>query len=127
MASKREIEKELIACQTKIEFLEKQLEITQEDKETLNAQILKLQDAMMSVKAPEAYQDMRFKEFEDNQDPVSKELKEKARIVQDLTTQYINECENPLFTSKQDLEDLITSGLIKDIPTTPSLHGNDES
>ena len=127
MASKRDVERELDVSQVKIEMLEKQLAAAQDDKEVLNAQILKLQDAVLSVRTPDAYQDMKFKELESEREPISAEKRERNRIYKEVTEMYLNECENPLFKSAEDLDDMITAGLIRDAPELQSTHGNDES
>ncbi len=127
MASKRDVERELDVSQVKIEMLEKQLAAAQDDKEVLNAQILKLQDAVLSVRTPDAYQDMKFKELESEREPISAEKRERNRIYKEVTEMYLNECENHLFKSEEDLDDMITAGLIRDAPELQSTHGNDES
>jgi len=127
MASKAEMDREITFCKARIESLEDQLKASQADKETLLKQIDKLQDSLISVKAPDAYRDQQL-EREGPPTPISQERIDKNKITQEFTTEYLNNMEKPLFRDGYDLDDLITTGLVRDHnPVPPSLHGNDES
>ena len=59
---------------------------------------------------------------------MSEERQKKNRITKEFTERYLNDLEKPMFQSGEDLDDLITTGLIRYTDTTPkSIHGNDES
>lgn len=127
MGAKADLERELAFCRGRIEALETQLIAAQSEKAVLFQQIDKLQDSLISVRAPEAYRDQQL-EREGPPPGPSPETIEKNRIHQEVTTKYLNDMEGPLFRDGYELDDLITSGIIRDHSTVPaSLHGNDES
>jgi len=127
MGAKAELERELIFCKARIESLEEQLKASQSDKDGLFKQINKLQDSLISIQAPSAYMDQQL-EREGIRPGPSAELLERNKITQEFTTSYMNSMEGPLFRSGDDLDDLITTGIVRDhSPIPDSLHGNDES
>jgi hypothetical protein len=124
---KKETERELVFCQARIEALEEQLKGALAEKAGLFQQIEKLQDSLISIRAPEAYQDQQLAK-EEPRAPMSDELQKRNRIMAETTEKYMAAIEEPLFRSADDLDDLLRTGLIRDTDTTPpSLHGNDES
>ena len=124
---KKDIERELIFAQARIEALEEQVRTVQADKAGLTEQVTKLQDSLISVKAPEAYRDQQLEREDDGRPPVSAETLERNRITQKVTTEYLRSLEEPMFKSGHDLDDLLTTGIIRDIKPPASLHDNDES
>ena len=127
MGAKAELERGLIFCKARIEALEEQLRGALAEKEGLFKQVEKLQDSLISVRAPDAYRDQQL-EKEEPRPPMSPELQEKNRITKEFTENYLNAMEGPLFRSGDDLDDLASTGIIRYTDTTPaSLHGNDES
>ncbi len=127
MGAKAELERELIFCRARIEALEEQLKGALAEKAGLFQQVEKLQDSLISVRAPDAYRDQQL-DKEGPQDPMSAELQEKNRITKEFTQNYLNAMEGPLFTSGDDLDDLAAAGIVRFTDTTPaSIHGNDES
>lgn len=127
MGAKADLEKELAFCRGRIEALEQQLTTTQTEKAGLFEQINKLQDSLISVRAPDAYRDQQL-EREGPLPGPSAETIERNRIHQEVTTRYLNGMEDPLFQDGNDLDDLIKTGIVRDHSTVPeSLHGNDES
>ncbi len=127
MRTKGVIERELIFSEAKVESLEVQLQAAHADKDELKAQIDKLQDALVSVRAPEAYRDQQIEKDEANRTPISDETLERNKLIQKTTTEYINGLEGPLFKSWDDMEDLLAHGMLQDVKGPGSLHGNDES
>ena len=90
-------------------------------------QISKLQDSLISIRAPDAYRDQQL-EREGPLPGPSPEALERNKITAKFTTDYLNGLEGPLFRSPDDLDDLITTGIIRDHSTVPaSTHGNNES
>ena len=124
---KKDTERELIFAQARIESLEEQLRNIQTDKAGLTEQITKLQDSLISVRAPEAYRDQQLEREDDGRPPVSSETLERNRITQEVTTKYLRGLEEPMFRDGNDLDDLLKTGIIHDIEPPASLHGNDES
>ena len=127
MGAKADLERELAFCKGRIEALEEQIKATQADKAGLHDQISKLQDSLISVNAPDAYRDQQLEREGPSPGP-SAELIERNRITQEVTTKYLNGMEGPLLRDGNDIDDLITTGIVRDHSTvSPSLHGNDES
>lgn len=127
MGAKAELERELAFCKGRIQALEEQLQANQTEKAGLFHQIEKLQDSLISIRAPEAYRDQQL-EREGPLPKPSAELIEKNRINHEVITGYLNAIEGPLLRDGNDIDDLIKAGIVRDHSTVPeSLHGNDES
>ncbi len=124
---KRDTERELIFAQARIESLEEQLRTVQADKAGLTEQITKLQDSLISVRAPDAYRDQQLEREDGDRPPVSAETLERNRITSDVTTRYMRALEEPMFRDGNDLDDLLRTGIIRDQKPPASLHDNDES
>jgi chromosome segregation ATPase len=124
---KRDILRELIHAEAKIETLQALLDSAQADRGELKTQITKLQDALVSARAPEAYRDQQLEREEKNRVPVDPETIERNKIIQDTTTEYMSGLEKPLFRDANDLDDLLSRSLMHAIEPAASLHGNDES
>ncbi len=124
---KKDTERELIFAQARVESLEEQLRDARADKAGLTEQITKLQNSLISVQAPEAYRDQQLEREDDGRPPVSAELLERNRITAEVTTKYLRDMEGPMFRDGNDLDDLLVTGIIRDITPPASLHGNDES
>ncbi len=128
MRRKADIERELTFSEAQVTLLEGQLQAAQADKAELQAQVTKLQDALVSVRAPEAYRDQQIEREEEDHVPMSQDAMDKNRITQEVTTEYLNSLEKPLFKDAYDLDDLLTTAIVRSSKTGPvSLHGNDES
>ena len=127
MGAKAELERELIFCKARLEAVEEQLKGANVRADTLLQQVEKLQDSLISVRAPDAYRDQQL-EKEEPRAPMSPEMQERNRVTKKFTEDYMNALEQPMFRDGNDLDDLITSGIVRFTDTTPSsLHGNDES
>ena len=124
---KKDVERELIFAQARIESLEEQLRNAQTDKAGLTEQITKLQNSLISIRAPEAYRDQQLEREDDGRPPVSAETLERNRITQKVTTEYLRGLEAPMFRDANDLDDLLTTGIIRDTKPPASLHDNEES
>jgi hypothetical protein len=127
MGAKAELERELIFCKARIEGLEEQLKGANARSDTLLLQVEKLQDSLISVRAPDAYRDIQLGK-EEPRAPMSSAAMENNRITKEFTEKYMSAMEGPLFRDGNDLDDLITSGIVRDTDMVPaSLHRNDES
>lgn len=107
--------------------MEEQLVLARLDKQELQLQVNKLQDAVLSIQAPEAYRDQQVKDFEENMTPLSTEEKEKRDIQARVYRDYMNGMEGSLFRSAEDLDDLLESSLLRGNHAPGSIHGNNES
>lgn len=125
MRGKRDIERELVHAEARIESLQTLLESAQTDREELRSQVTKLQDALVAARAPEAYRDQQIAKEEENRTPLSEEQLERNRIYQETTESYMGALEKPLSTD--DLDAYLAKSLILAKSEPASLHGNDES
>jgi hypothetical protein len=124
---KGDIERELAFSEAQVASLEGQLRAVQADKAELQAQVTKLQDALVSIRAPEAYRDQQIEKEDEDREPMSQETLDKNRITQEVTTEYMNSLEKPLFKDAYDLDNLLTTAIVRSNKGPVSLHGNDES
>ncbi len=127
MGAKAELERELVFCQARVEALEEQLRGALAEKQGLFQQVEKLQDSLISIRAPDAYRDQQL-EKEEPRAPMSPETLERNRVTKDFTEKYMSALEGPLFRDGNDLDDLLTTSIVRDTDMVPeSIHGNDES
>lgn len=127
MSSKKELERELWESKARVVSLEEQVVLARLDKQELQLQVNKLQDAVLSIQAPEAYRDQQIKDFEEKSTPISEEEKEKRDIQARVYREYMNGMEGSLFRSAEDLDDLLESSLLRGDHSPGSIHGNNES
>ena len=127
MGSKKELERELWESKARVVSLEEQVVLARLDKQELQLQVNKLQDAVLSIQAPEAYRDQKVKDFEESVTPLSAEEKEKREIQAKVYRDYMNGMEGSLFRSAEDLDDLLESSLLRGNHAPGSIHGNNES
>jgi chromosome segregation ATPase len=124
---KRDIERELIHAEARVETLQALLDSAQADRGELKSQVTKLQDALVAARAPEAYRDQQLAREEENRVPMDPEVLEKNRLIAETTTEYMSGLEKPLFRDANDLDDLLSRALMRTIEPPASIHGNDES
>lgn len=125
--AKRDTERELIHAEAKAESLQTLLDSALADRVELQSQVTRLQDALVSARAPEAYRDQQIEKEEAERTPVDEEKLERNRIIKDTTEQYMNALEKPLFQSADDLDAMLARSLMQDMEGPASLHGNEES
>jgi peptidoglycan hydrolase CwlO-like protein len=127
MRGKKDIERELIHAEAKIETLQALLDSAQADRVELKSQVTKLQDALVAAQAPEAYRDQQLAREEEDRIPMSQEAMDRNKLIQDTTTEYIAGLEKPLFRDANDLDDLLARSAMRAIKPPASLHRNEES
>ena len=127
MRGKKDLERELAVSEAKVESLLERLVVVQDEKLELTSQIGKLQDALISVRAPVAYMDQQEEKYEAKQPKLSPEALEKNRVFKEFTEDYLNGMEGPMLKTPEDLDDLLVSGIISETKPPTSLHGNNES
>ncbi len=106
------------------DLLRDQIKDLQTQRQQLLDQNLKLQEALVSKTAPQAYMDHKMKNYDDElpgprtrppQDNINKFL-----------TEYVREIEKPsLFDSAEDMITKLTQ--VGQVPSRPSVHNNEES
>jgi chromosome segregation ATPase len=124
---KKDVERELAIAEALVESLREQLRAVQDDKLELKSQISKLQDALISVRAPAAYMDQQDEKYEAKKPKLSPEALERNRVFKEFTEGYLNGMEGPLLRTPEDMDDLLVSGIISEVKPPTSLHGNSES
>ena len=127
MRGKKDIERELIHAEAKIDSLQALLDSAQTDKVELKSQVTKLQDALVAAQAPEAYRDQQLAREEADRIPMSQDEMDRNKIIHDTTTAFISNLEKPLFRDANDLDDLLARSAMRNIKPPASIHGNEES
>ncbi len=127
MPTKQDLEEKLNLFKEQIEFLKEQLLAAREDKESYVSQVGKLQDALINIRAPDAYRDM--KADEGVPDPAMGEYMEREMQVQKYLDRYANDIEKPLFQSGEELQAWLEGTLMEtsNVTEPSSLHNNEES
>ncbi len=125
MRGKKDIERELIQAEARVETLQALLDSAQTDRVELKSQVTKLQDALVAASAPEAYRDQQIAREEENRIPISEEQLDRNRIAKETTETFIGNLEKSL--SVDDLDAFLARGLAQSAKGPASLHGNDES
>jgi 3-phenylpropionate/cinnamic acid dioxygenase small subunit len=126
--TKQDLGEMLGAYKDQIAFLKEELSESRKREEVLNAQVQRLQDGLMNVRAPEAYRDMRMDSRETTVSEASLEAAKTRDTHQKIQQRYINAMEGDIITSQQDLDDMMNSVLLKANKVgAVSLHGNSES
>jgi predicted nucleic acid-binding Zn-ribbon protein len=124
---RRDVERELAFAEAKVESLTEQLRVVQDEKLELKAQIDKLQDALISVRAPAAYLDQQEEKFIARQPKPDPEEVERSRVLKQVTEAHLANMEGALIRTPEDLDDLLVSGILSETEPSTSLHGNNES
>ena len=124
---RRDVERELAFAEARVESLTEQLRAVQDERSELKAQIEKLQDALISIRAPSAYQDQQEEKYLARQPKPSPEEVERQQVFKQVTEQYLAGMEGSLLRTPEDLDDLLVSGIISETEPSTSLHGNNES
>lgn len=126
--TKSELSEILAANQTVIDFLKAELLESRNREGKLNEQVVRLQDGLMAIRAPEAYRDMRM---DARETPISAEQLEsmkKHQEIQKTRERYVRAMEGDVIKTKEDLDDLMNTVLLNGNNVgSKSLHGNSES
>lgn len=128
MATKSELLEIIEVYKDQIAFLKGQVQEIKDEKDELRAQVEKLQDAIINVRAPEAYKDLMYDKHVQQSDLDPEEI-EKQKKTLEIEKLYLQDIESPTFRSGEDIELLLMSGMIKGATQSQdtSIHGNDES
>lgn len=109
-----------------IEFLKTQIEELREEKIELRKQVLALQDALMNIRAPAAYEDLRRDRI-----PIDEENMESAkankRFYEEILPGHIKNIEEPMFKDPEDMIRTLSSVMSEQGLKSESLHNNSES
>ena len=122
--TKKDFDEILLIYKDQITDLKERIISLREEKETLQAQVFRLQDGLMSVRAPEAYRDQQADLTEL---PVDEEATRRVIETQNLQRRYLAGMEETLFKDGDELVDMLGSVLLKTANESESIHGNQES
>jgi len=110
-----------------VELLKGQLDSTKEQNVELLKRVGVLQDAIIAVKAPEAYRDFRADTATDAPS-MDAEMIARQRAMADARNEHLAMIERPLFSNGDDMIEVLERTVLGGAEITgKSLHGNDES
>jgi hypothetical protein len=113
--------------EAQVETLELRLTDSRDDNKELRAMLARAQDALIAKEAPEAYRDHKIAEYEANHEMTEAEIEAvaKQKLRSDTNRQYLEQIEQPMFKSPEDMIEILTRP--QQVPTDGSLHENSES
>ena len=127
MATKQEMGEIVQILKDQINYLKSELVKAREEKETLQKQIVRLTDGIMSIRSPMAYQDMRSDVLGTPAETLTPEEKSRAETRKRIQDTFIRSMEEDTFKTPEEIDDLLEGALRKGAGKTKSLHGNSES
>ena len=123
--TKKDIEELLDLYKDQITGLREQVTQLREEKIALQDQNFRLQEGLLNIRAPEAYRDMIADRAPDV--GISPEAADRTKQIKNLTGQFINSVEQPLFKNADDMLRMLSSTISEGGIESKSLHNNDES
>ncbi len=121
-------EKEILeAYKSQLNLLNGIITDLREEKAEYQLQISRMQEALIAIRAPEAYRDQRADRLgEPDRDPVEVERQKAKREVEQ---EWLNGIESPTFRNGEELQDLLSGVLFAEASenSSVSIHGNNES
>ena len=129
MATKKDLEEGILLYKEQIDFYREQLVDAKEEKQALSLQVSKLQDALINIRAPEAYRD-HLADGYDYKDPRTDEEKEHQRLVNEAEQRYIKSMEDgSMFVDGDDMVEALTAAAHRGSKQRQdiSIHDNSES
>lgn len=129
--TKKDLEEAVALYKEQIDFFKKQNQILLDEKEKYRLNVEKLQDALINIRAPEAYADYRA-DMADITGIPEDEPKDRERIrqVKQIQDTFLRSMEQPLFAgikNAEEMEELLAPALSQHAGETPSIHDNEES
>lgn len=119
--------KDKINIELILEPWKKQVKFLEQKVASLESEKTKLLDAILSVKAPEAYKEMKEDQARASIEPeLTEEEKRIAKIKQETIEKYMESLEGPLFKGAEDFDVWLNSVLAPGIESKP-LNYSDES
>lgn len=102
----------------------KEVETAVAKTEAMEKRLLTLQDVIISIRAPEAYNDMKADQGVDNSVNTREILKNLSNLSK-YEQEWFQKMEEPTFKSADDMIEILSSGF--GTPKAASVHENDES
>lgn len=131
MATKKELEDVIALYKEQVSFLKEQNTLLLDEKEKYRLQIEKLQDAIINIRAPEAYRDLVADraELESRAElgEIDREYLERQRQIKEVEKTWLSNLERPLFKNADDMAEMLGSSLLRTPPESKSIHENSES
>lgn len=109
-----------------VTIYKEQLQDAREEIISLRKQLVHLQDGLLSIRAPQAYQDM----IVDRQPPsnLPPEALERSRKINQIQNAYFRNIEAPAFLGADDMMEMLGKTIAeRGVAATQPLHGNSES
>jgi len=126
--TKEQLGEMLAVYKDQVAFLKVELEESRKREEKFNEQVYRLQDALMSIRAPAAYRDMKNDQGIPDASAELTEARQKEAKLLSIQAQYARQMEGDIFKSQADIEDLMNTVLLAGNKVgSKSLHGNSES
>lgn len=117
-------EVEILSLKAQVEKLTKDLEKAESGLETLGKRLLTLQDVIISIRAPEAYNDMRADAGVDDSVNTRSILQNFSNLSK-YEQAWFQKMEEPSFKDADDMIEILSHGF--GTPKQTSVHENDES
>ncbi len=123
--TKKEFDEILGIYKDQLNLFKEQVLQLREEKAILQDQNFRLQDGLLSIRAPDAYREAVI----DRQPPfeVDEEQKAHQTQVREIQDTYLREMEKPLFSTAEDMLMHLGGALSDGAMKTQSLRGNEES
>src|SRR3989304_502253 len=122
MATKQEMGEIVQLLKEQISYLKIELEKAREEKESLQKQVVRLTDGIMSIRSPQAYMDMRNDLLGTSLETYSPEEKARAEARKRIQDGFIRGLEEDTFKTPEEIDDMLEGVLRKNAGKTKSLH-----
>lgn len=126
--TKKDFEEILLIYKDQIESFRSQIRELREEKVALIDQNNRLQEAIINIKAPEAYGDLIYDRHSSKFPNLGQEEMEKSKAAKRVLETHLKVVEQPLFVDANDMIEKLAPALTANgIVATESIHNNSES
>jgi len=122
---KKDRDELLVVLKDQVTFYKDQVIVLREEKTELQKQLFSLQEALVNIRAPEAYRDLIRDRVP--MEPQNELEREKQRIYSQILPEHLSNIERPIFNSPEDMIRALTPVLGTPAVGAESLHENTES
>lgn len=125
--NKSELQARLLELEKQVAVKDELLNQKTAEVEHLRKQVDRLQDAVLAVQHPEAYRELKDDEYLSTHSEGYLEASDEAKKKQEYFNRYLEEVENPTFSTVDDMLDSLKFLSGSSNLKSKSLHDNDES
>ena len=126
--TKADLEENNLFLKEQLKFCKEQIQMLKEEKDGYKLQIERLQNALFSVQAPQAYRDMQADKAEVPIVEGNQQAKDHQKQLTNIYKTWLHHLEEPLFKDPDDMERLLEGTILKTTNLMgKSLHENEES